>query len=667
MNRVIGLDFETAYHKSKKGGGYSVQQMGDYAYMHSPRFDAYLLTVADETETWAGHPRDFNWAAIDDPEVTLVSHNSFFDAGVHERLVELGTAPKLTRVKEWLCSANMSAFLCNRRSLEEAVKFLLGVELDKHAREKANGKSAEQIKAEGWWEEMLRYARRDAVMTRELFVKHGHKWPAFERALADQTTRQGKRGIQIDVPKLIDYIKTAHTMLKDCESSLPWIAEGHAPTSPKAIAEHCRRAGIPSPPVKAHEGEEAFDEWETQYSHRFAWVANVAKRRSINKFLDSLETIKERLTPDGTLQFRLKYFGAHTGRWSGDAGINFQNFRKVPLYRDDKGFLINEPGRLKEIEQSKSLPNYVTASLDIRSLLIPRAGKKMIVSDLSQIEPRVLAWVTDNKKMLDFMAGGMSPYEAFARAQGGWVGGKLKDEDKDRYALAKAQVLGLGYGCGWEKFIAVAHTMAGVDITEDDPESVPVLNEEGEPFLNPDGTPKTESGYGFNSKRIVKEYRRDNPLTVSLWAHLDKQFRDSVLDGEFTIELPSGRVLTYRRVAREWVSHYDEDKGGWRKRLCVRAEAIKNGRLMRVPVYGGLLTENMVQAIARDVFAEHCLALDREFGEGTVLFTAHDEAVCECSQGVSAKDVERVMSQTPQWLKGCPIAAEAKEVLCYCK
>jgi hypothetical protein len=150
--------------------------------------------------------------------------------------------------------------------------------------------------------------------------------------------------------------------------------------------------GIPSPPVKAHEGEEAFDEWEALYSPRFAWAANVAKRRSINKFLDSLETIKERLTPEGILQFRLKYFGAHTGRWSGDGGVNMQNLRKEPLFRDDKGFLINEADRLKEIEKSqvdkKPLPGYVTASLDLRSIFIPRAGKKMIVSDLSQIEPR---------------------------------------------------------------------------------------------------------------------------------------------------------------------------------------------------------------------------------------------------------------------------------------
>jgi DNA polymerase len=668
MSQILGFDYETFYHKSKKVG-YSVTLMGDYAYMHSPRFDAYLLTVCDDKETWAGHPRDFNWDAIDH-ETTLVSHNAHFDSGVHDRLVELGTAPAI-KPAHWFCTANMSAYLCNRRSLDEAAKFLLGVELDKSVRDKANGKTADQIKAEGWWNDMVRYGRRDAVTCRELWMKHGDKWPEFERQLADQTSRQGKRGVQVDVDKLTDYIKTAHTMQLDCEATLPWIAEGHKPTSPKAIAERCRMEGIPSPPVISHDGEEAFDLWEKTYAPRFAWAANVAKLRSIRQFLGSLETIKERLTPEGILQFRLKYFGAHTGRWSGDGGVNMQNFRKEPLYRDDKGFLINEADRLKEIDhnlgKSGTVPSFVTATLDVRSLFIPRAGKKMIVSDLSQIEPRVLAWVTGNQELLDLMAAGQSPYEAFARQQMGWTGGDLKKGDKDRYALSKAQVLSLGYQAAWEKFIAMAMTHARIDITEKDPEFVPVLNEDGEPILNKDGSPKLVSGYGSFSRECVKNFRANNPKIVGLWKHLDKAYKDSLLDGEFSIELPSGRKLTYRKLAREWVKQYDEETDQWRNRCCVRAEGIKNGRLVRIPYYGGMLTENMIQAIAREVFAEHCLALDRTFGDGTVLWTAHDETINEVDQSVTAKDVEHVMSQCPTWLQGCPIAAEAKEVPYYLK
>ena len=186
-------------------------------------------------------------------------------------------------------------------------------------------------------------------------------------------------------------------------------------------------------------------------------------------------------------------------------------------------------------------------------------------------------------------------------------------------------------------------------------------------MLEKDGTPKMESGYGRFSKKCVAEFRANNPKIVGLWKHLDKAFKNSVLDGEFSIGLPSGRALTYRKVAQEWTKVYDEEKDQWRNRLQCRAEGIKLGRLVRIAYYGGMLTENMIQAIARDVFGEHCLALDREFGDGAVLFSAHDEAINEVDQSVTAKDVEHVMSQCPEWLKGCPIAAEAKEVPHYLK
>jgi hypothetical protein len=665
----LAVDFETFYSLKAK---YSVKTMGQYLYFNDPRFNAYLISVSDGEDTWAGPLEHFNWASLDGR--ILLSHNAQFDSGVYKRLVQLGKAP-IIQPKDWLCTANMTACLCNRRALDEAAKFLLGIQVSKDVRARANGKTPEDIKAEGWWDEMVKYGRRDVRDCHAIFMKHGHRWNDFERRLSRQTINQGVRGIQIDVERLNEYIKNAHGMLADTERTLPWIAEGRPPTSPKAIADHCRLFKIPSPPVKSHAGgEEAFIEWEKTYGPKFDWVSNVSNWRSINKFLGTLETIKERLQPDGVLGFGLKYFGAHTGRWSGDAGVNLQNLRKEPLYRDDKGLLITDAQRLKEIEYALlrkdgtgAVPGFVSATLDIRAVFVPRKGKKMILSDLSQIEPRILAWMTGNKKMLDLMAAGQSPYEAFARSQMHWTGGKLKEEDKDKYSLSKAQVLGLGYQCAWKKFITVAQTMAQVDVTIGDPEWVPVLNENGDPILEKDGTPRMESGYGFNSKRIVKEFREQNPLTVGLWKRLDEAFKNSVLAGEFRMELPSGREMVYRKVCREWVSHYDEEEMRYKRKCCVTAEAVKNGRLMRVPLYGGLLTENAVQATARDVFGEHCLALDDTFGDGTVLFSSHDEAINEVEESVTAKDVERVMSVTPEWLKGCPLAAEAKEVAHYLK
>ena len=78
--------------------------------------------------------------------------------------------------------------------------------------------------------------------------------------------------------------------------------------------------------------------------------------------------------------------------------------------------------------------------------------------------------------------------------------------------------------------------------------------------------------------------------------------------------------------------------------------------------YGGKLTENTTQAVARDVFAEYADVLNE-----VLLFSAHDEAVLEVDNDVEPRDIEHIMSQTPEWLPGCPVGAEAKVVPHYCK
>jgi hypothetical protein len=268
--------------------------------------------------------------------------------------------------------------------------------------------------------------------------------------------------------------------------------------------------------------------------------------------------------------------------------------------------------------------------------------------------------------MLESMGRGESPYEAHARATMAWAGGLLKKENKHLYALAKARVLGLGFQCAWEKFITVAQAMAGLDITVDDPEFVQAAGEDGQPIFEKDGvTPKMVSGYGLTSKRIVREYREGNPLVVGMWKRLDEAFKGSV-GGTFEMELPSGRKMIYRNVRRSVRQEYNKETGRYDRKNVVVAEVVKNGRVMAAPLYGGLLTENLVQATARDIFGEHCLSLQDAPGID-VLFTVHDEAINECDPGVTVKDVENIMSKTPEWIKGCPVAAGTEEAAHYKK
>lgn len=327
----IAIDFETFYDSKS---GCSVKPLGAEAYCRHKDFYAYLMSVYDGLELWVGHPRDFNWVYLQGKD--LLAHNMFFDWNVVMRMIAEGLIPNFTP-GSIQCTANMSAALCNRRSLEEAVRFILGEEMDKGPRKEMDGKHWKDIEGTDLGNRFLQYAGVDAVKCWQIHDKVGHLWTPFERELSQMTLEQCFYGVQLDVNKLEEYLSRAKLLLFTIQLRMPWIAQGSPPTSPKAVNERCREAGIPCCPVKSRDGEEAYEQWEKTYAPKYPWIAAVGQWRSLNKFIATLETLKRRVKPDGVLSFGLKYAGAHTLRWSGDSGFNIQNLKRDPILVDKKG------------------------------------------------------------------------------------------------------------------------------------------------------------------------------------------------------------------------------------------------------------------------------------------------------------------------------------------
>jgi DNA polymerase len=162
------------------------------------------------------------------------------------------------------------------------------------------------------------------------------------------------------------------------------------------------------------------------------------------------------------------------------------------------------------------------------------------------------------------------------------------------------------------------------------------------------------------SEVAVKGFRDTNKDNVALWERLDNLFKQSC-GSDFEMELPSGRILRYKAVRRVVRPELDEETGKTRLKQVYQAYVGER----RATLYGGKLTENLIQAIARDIFVQILLWLD-EAGIH-VPFSVHDEAVCEVDENYPKAHVETIMSRTPDWFEGCPVACEAVEATRYQK
>lgn len=580
--KTYAVDFETSYTDTR-----GIRQLGVRNYLSHPETDIFMVSVYGDDFAWVGHPKEFDWNMFDGSQ--LVSHNAAFDGEVFSELERRGGS-KFLFWRDWDCSADLAAYLQSPRSLLDASRELLGIQLDKGVRDEMKGKDFHTLSAEDkvrW----ANYALADSKACYMLWQQCSHKWPEHERSVSRHTAMMCSRGIGINSDTVMRGIETLKQARWEAEQRIPWAGELDAKgkeiatVSPKAMAAECRRLGI-EPPVSTDSKSEEFDAWLDDNAEKAPFVQAMSDWRKANRLLTVLEQFQVR-TCDGRLRYSVKYFGApHTGHWTGDNGLNLLN-----------------------------LPRKGTAGVDARACLVPPAGKKFVVADLSQVQARILLWLAGDNKMLDLIRSGVDLYEAHARATMGYSDPRpLKEVDPEKRQFAKMRVLQLGFACGAAKFQSSAATMYKV---------------------------KMDLG---RAKREVDDYRRKSPGITKLWKQLDDAARAS-RGGTFTCELPSGRSIQYFKMAQSAGELTGlVELGGFRKKL-----------------YGGLLTQNLVAGTNRDILAEAILKI--EAAGIPVVLHVHDEVVCEVDADQAeeaARVVHQIMTTPPDWAEGLPIGSDVK-------
>jgi len=266
----------------------------------------------------------------------------------------------------------------------------------------------------------------------------------------------------------------------------------------------------------------------------------------------------------------------------------------------------------------QNLPRGEMFGTNLRKLIAPPSDKRLVVADLSQIEVRTLCWLAEDQEALDAIRGSSDIYEAFAILFGRWSQEKgiLKEENPKLRHLVKTMVLGCGYGASANKFSLISN----MPITE--------------------------------AITAVRLYRFKMNKIVTLWNKLHRKLHMAyTTKKDFSLSLPSGRSLNYGEI--KTTLQYN--------RRNYTAMVTRGAKKIPVRLWGGLLAENISQALARCVFSDMLLRIE-EAGLD-VIFHVHDEVVIEVDKDKAEDTLAKVleiMKTPPSWIPNIPLDAEGK-------
>jgi DNA polymerase len=342
------------------------------------------------------------------------------------------------------------------------------------------------------------------------------------------------------------------------------------------------------------------------------------------------QAIVDRVSTDGRVRGNLMYHGASTGRWSG-AGVQLQNLPRETVKdwaKSASELTENDPKALAILSRM------------IRGTICATPGTRLVWADYAAIEARGVAWLAGQDDLVELFATGGKVYEEMAASIFSVSVQDIGKDSMERF-LGKTVVLGCGYSMGPVKFRQTVAGM-GTNITEE-------------------LAYHAVSTYRTKYAAIPKLWNRLNDAAI---AAIRTPKRETIYkqvsffcDGDWLlIRLPSGRKLFYRspRIVKYVGPYGDKDTNEY---MAVSSLTKKWGPER---TFGGKLTENIVQGLCRDLIAG--AMLDLEDQNYPVIGSVHDEIICEIPDGFgSIEEMVSIMCRVPDWAKGFPIAAEAKE------
>lgn len=658
MIHLVSLDFETR-------SPVDLTVTGVARYVEDPRTDiwcmAYCLTenpadVQLWTPAMGAFPEDLRAAIA--AGAYLRAWNASFERAIWNAIMvpRYGAPPLPT--DRFVCAMAMAAAAALPLSLDKAAMALRlpqQKDMEGHRLMKKMCKPR-RIEADGtlvWWDAPELQARLGAYCCDDVRTELA-AWavlpPAMnarERRIWLMDQRINDRGLRLDLP----LVRAAHALVRRVQptmaAKLDAITGGITITQVAKLRDWLATQGVETESLDKASVTALLEGTTLTPEVRMVLEARQGgAKASTAKFGTMLEAV----CADERVRGSMQYYGATTGRWAG-RGMQPHNFPK-PTRKISPAILADiQSGNLDYLEMLYG-PVLPLLSDILRSCFIPSEGKRLAVADYSQIEARVVAWLAGQDDLITAFAQGTKIYEDFAGRVFDLDPATIGEDSAERQA-GKAGVLGCGFGMGPQRAAEQYGIALGL------------------------------------ARKIVKTYRETYTRIVDLWANMNASANAATLgrcevivpntDGKLRFEgtagylllhLPSGRPLWYHQpVVRTYMVQrtemIEDPITGIETEVDVSFQATGvecstlNGvtkQWVRQQFYGGLWTENAVQACARDIMADAMLRCEDAGIE--VVLSVHDEIVAEVQPTLAPRDFVNLLTTVSAWAEGCPIDAK---------
>ena len=700
--RELHIDFETR-------STVDLLKCGSFKYFESADTDVLCACFAVDDEpvlSWRrGDPEAPLWRRAVEEGWTIFGHNVGFEWGAIDHILVPRYGWSRPKPEQYRCTAAMAAAMALPRALGNAAEAL-----DMEIKKDGEGKKImlkmckpRRVEADGkiiWWEDpsdfdrLVEYCAVDVEVER-LLTKRLRPLSEFEQRLWLVDRAINTRGVRVDVKNIrhaqVVVEKATNALNKELARLTDYRVE--KVTQAGNLADWLTENGVNLPVIEATEKRKARAQAQAEASlaqtHEPSddeikdLMAKLlpAPRRAVDKAAirsalvevtdpkarrvleirqeaaksstAKLKSFLLRVSKDGRCRENLMYWAASTGRWAG-RGVQLQNVPRPSIEYTEIERVID----LLEHEDPRLIDLFLSpleaVSSCLRSFIVPDEGNEFATADFSNIEGRVLAWLAGEEWKLEAFraADNKTGPDLYLVAASGIYDVPVESLNKKspERQIGKVAELALGFAGG----VGAFQSMAAIY-------DVKVNDEEAE--------------------EIKRAWRQRHPATTKLWKDIENaaiaavENPDTVIwvgkpetaklgflcrRGVLWMQLPSGRRLAYIQphLRRKKMAWKDRDgKDVWKDVLCCMGvdSLTKEWRVQYL--WNGLLTENAVQAIARDIMAEAIMRMEAR--GWPVVLTVHDEIICEILKGLlTCEEFVAEMTINPKWCPEMPIVAE---------